>query len=133
VSPLIDTTIAIYLRDKHRAFAEAIAQLPRPPMISVLTRVELESGVYRSAADAELLRRRLDVLLGMVDELPFTSAEADVYGQILKGCGYSRARVIDRMIAATAIVADATLITINGADFKDIPGLKLEVWPSPGL
>ena len=32
------------------------------------------------------------------------------------------------MIVATALVHDLTLVTMNGADFNDIAGLKLEVW-----
>jgi predicted nucleic acid-binding protein len=35
------------------------------------------------------------------------------------------------MIAATAIVAGATLITMNAQDFRGIDGLRLEAWPSP--
>ena len=53
------------------------------------------------------------------------------YGHIVRDCGFTRARVFDRLIAATAIVHDLTLVTINGPDFRDIPGLKLEVWPAP--
>ncbi|HAJ03147.1 MAG TPA: VapC toxin family PIN domain ribonuclease, partial [Brevundimonas sp.] len=34
----------------------------------------------------------------------------------------------DRMIAAQAIVAGATLATLNPADFRDIPGLSLLEW-----
>ena len=37
------------------------------------------------------------------------------------------------MIAAQAIAIGATLITMNGSDFQDIPGLTLEIWPSPQL
>lgn len=131
MSSIIDTNIAIYLRDNHFGLAEAIGRLPRPPMISVLTKVELESGIYRNPEEAELLRRRVDILLEIVDELPFTTAEAKAYGRIVEQCGYSHPRILDRMIAATALVADATLITINGADFQDVPGLKLEVWSDP--
>jgi predicted nucleic acid-binding protein len=32
------------------------------------------------------------------------------------------------MIAATAIVADATLVTRNGPDFVDVPRLDFEAW-----
>jgi predicted nucleic acid-binding protein len=32
------------------------------------------------------------------------------------------------MIGAQAIVHDATLVTMNAADFADIPGLKLLAW-----
>lgn len=63
--------------------------------------------------------------------LDFDTRVADRYRDILAVCGYSRSRVFDRVIGATAIVHDLTLITINGADFRDIPDLKLEVWPAP--
>lgn len=53
------------------------------------------------------------------------------YGAVIRVLGFSRPRILDRLIAATAIVYDLTLVTINGADFRDIPGLKLEVWPTP--
>ena len=125
---LIDTNIAVHLRDGNRVISARLSQLPVQPMISVLTRVELEGGVYRQPSEASLLRPRLDLILDGLDELPFTSAEAEVYGAIVERCGYSRAKVIDRMIAATAITADATLITLNSRDFRNIVGLRLENW-----
>lgn len=76
-------------------------------------------------------RARLDAIFGEFEVLPLGPVEAAAYARIVERCGYSRRRIIDRLIAATAIVADATLITMNGADFRDIPGLKLEVWPAP--
>jgi tRNA(fMet)-specific endonuclease VapC len=42
--------------------------------------------------------------------------------------GYSRRKVLDRMIAAQALVDEATLVTRNGDDFRDIPGLTLLEW-----
>ncbi len=53
---------------------------------------------------------------------------ATAYGRIVGEAEFSRRKIIDRMIAATAIVQDLTLITTNGADFDDIAGLKLEIW-----
>ena len=67
-------------------------------------------------------------MLSQFAELPLTSEEAIAYGRIVERCGFSRPRIIYRMIAATAIVADATLITINAADFREIDGLRLEDW-----
>ena len=130
---MIDTSVAVYLRDRHHAIAYAVAALTEAPMISILTRVELEGGVYREQADSNLLRQRVDALLGIVRQLPFTEAEAEIYGRIVAACGFSRRRIVDRMIAATALAEDAVLITINGDDFSDIPGLKLEVWKPPSL
>ncbi len=125
---IIDTNIAICLRDGDTEIATRLSDLSENPMISVLTRVELEGGVYRVRENAPAIRARLDLLLEQLDELPFTTDEAEVYGRIVEQCGYSRARTIDRMIAATAIVAGAVLITLNPADFRTIPGLDYEDW-----
>ena len=45
--------------------------------------------------------------------------------------GYSLAKQLDRMIAAQALVHHAILITRNGADFRDVPGLRLLEWFVP--
>lgn len=97
-------------------------------MLSVVTRVELEGGVYKDVRQASLRRARLDRILGDFQELPFGSEEALAYAAIVMACGFSRTRILDRMIAATAIVAGATLITLNPRDFADVPGLALEDW-----
>lgn len=53
---------------------------------------------------------------------------AEQYGTIVTQNGFSRSRIIDRMIAATALVHGLTLITTNGPDFSKIDGLNLLVW-----
>ena len=63
--------------------------------------------------------------------LPFEDADARAYTLIVSTLGYSRPLILDRMIAATALVHDLLLITMNGADFRDVPELKLEVWDLP--
>jgi tRNA(fMet)-specific endonuclease VapC len=127
---IIDTNIAVHLLDGDPTVSARVHELPVAPVISVLTRVELEGGVYRDPEEAAVLRPRLDLILEGLDILPFTGVEAEIYGRIVEGSGYSRAKVIDRMIAATAIAADATLITLNSRDFRNIAGLRLEDWSS---
>ena len=129
---LIDTNVAVHLRDGDPAITARVAHLTAQPVISVLTRVELEGGVYRDPRNVAALRPRLDLMLEQLQELPFTTAEAVVYARIVQQCGYSCPRVIDRMIAATAIRANATLITINSRDFRGIEGLRLEDWSLGG-
>lgn len=73
----------------------------------------------------------MDLLLAHATLLPFDDQVVDAYRNILTARGFSRRRVLDRLIAATAIVHDLTLVTINGDDFRDVRDLKLEVWPSP--
>ena len=125
---VLDTNIAILLRDNDPAVVARVNALPSAPMLSVLSRVELEGGVYRQPHRATDLRARVDAMLAVMEELSFTSVEAAIYGRILAHCGYSRTRIIDRMIAAQAMAIGATLATRNHADFRDIPDLLLEDW-----
>lgn len=128
---VLDTNVAIHLRDGDEDIETKFSALGGSAAISVVTLVELEGGVYRDPTQTVRLRPRLDAMLEAMDILVFERREAGIYGEIVATLGYSRSRILDRMIAAQAIAADATLITINGADFKGIPGLKLEIWSSP--
>jgi predicted nucleic acid-binding protein len=128
---LIDTDIAIHLRDNEPGVVARLASLAGRPELSILTQVELEGGIAREPEFAGKRRAALDDLLSSLKIHIFDAACAIAYRRILERCGYSRPRVVDRMIAATALANDLPFITINGADFRDIPDLRLEVWPSP--
>jgi predicted nucleic acid-binding protein len=93
--------------------------------MSVVSRVELEGGVYRDADLVNVRRARLAALLLSIPALNFDEAEADAYRAIVEWAGYSQRKLRDRMIAAQALVHRATLATQNGADFRDVPGLPL--------
>ena len=128
---LIDTNVAIHLRDGERSIIAQLDALSAKPEMSVLTRVELEGGVYSRPELMAKRRAAVDALLTTMKVHPFDAAAASAYRDILAARGFVRSRITDRMIAATALVHGLTLITINGDDFRDIPGLSLEVWPSP--
>lgn len=125
---LLDTSIAVDLREGIAEIVRRVGQLPRKPFLSAITRVELEGGVYARPDEIKRRRAGVDALLRMLPVLDFDSEMSKVYGQIVAQTGFSRRKIIDRMIAATAIVTDLTLITTNGEDFADIDGLKLEIW-----
>ena len=128
---LVDTNIAIELRDGSPSVAERIATLTSRPALSLLTLIELEGGVYSRPDVMRARRVALDALLRRLDVAPLDARVVATYGRIVAACGFARRRILDRLIAATAMVNDLTLITSNGGDFRDIPGLKLEIWPSP--
>ena len=128
---LVDSDIAIHMRDGDQAVASLMAGLDAPPFLSILTRVELEGGVVRNPHLSRRRRIAIDNLLARLVVLPFDGPCADAYGRIIAVTGWSRVRIFDRMIAATAIVHELTLITMNRRDFANIPGLSLETWPSP--
>ena len=122
---LLDTNIAILLRDGDQAVADQIAALDGAVMMSIVTRVELEGGVYRDPAWAAVRRARLDAIIAAIPAVAFDDAAAEDYGAIVAVGGYSRRKLLDRMIAAQALVHRATLVTRNIADFSDIAGLRI--------
>lgn len=129
---LLDTSVAILLRDLDPRIAERVANLERLPILSVLTVVELEGGVAACELGREKRRRRVDTMLKLLPVLPFGASEATRYGGIVAELGFSRSKIIDRLIAAQALAVDATLATLNPRDFRNIAGLHLEDWsPTP--
>jgi tRNA(fMet)-specific endonuclease VapC len=128
LSVLLDTSIAIHLRDKTAGIGDLISNLSAQAFLSAVSRAELEGGVAAITELAPLRRAKLDILLTTLDIIDFTDEMAETYGRIVALTGFNRRKIIDRMIAATAMVADLTLITTNGDDFADIDGLKLEIW-----
>ena len=125
---LLDTNVAIHLRDGDVAVTDRISALDGAVLMSIVTRVELEGGVYRDATHAAARRARLDVMLSAIPTLAFDDLAADAYGGIVAHAGYSRRKLLDRMIAAQALVHRATLVTLNASDFHDIPSLQLLAW-----
>jgi predicted nucleic acid-binding protein len=125
---MLDTNIVIHLRDGDPATTKAVGALKEPILLSMITRVELEGGVYRESDLVAIRRARLDAILAALPVVAFDDAAADAYRGIVAAAGYSRRKLLDRMIAAQAIVHRAALVTRNGEDFKDIPSLRLELW-----
>ena len=125
---MLDTNVAIHLRDGDAVIDERVDALNPPLLLSIVSRVELEADLGRMDANVVDRRARLDALLDAVPVLAFGSAEAQAYRGIVETCGFSRRKVLDRMIAAQAITSGATLVTCNGDDFRDIPGLTLLEW-----
>ena len=131
MSILIDTDVAIHLRDGSPEVSARLLALNELPAISVITLVELQAGAAMDRSTGGLRARLLERLRQTLIVLPLGEAEADAYGRIVASLGHDRRLVLDRMIAAQAIAARRRLVTINGRDFAKIPGLDLEVWPAP--
>lgn len=125
---ILDTNIAIHLRDGDPLVTAKIAPLEGAVLLSIISRVELEGGVYREPSEVGVRRARLDVMLDALPVLDFDREAANAYRTIVEAAGYSRRKILDRMIAAQALVHRAALVTRNAADFQDIPGLVLVEW-----
>ena len=125
---MLDTSAAIALRDLDPRIRSAVAALESAPLLSILSVVELEGGVVTDPAGRDRRRVLVDSMLTLMEILSFGVREAAAYRHIVERLGFSRPRIIDRMIASQAIVADATLATLNARDFRDIPRLRVEDW-----
>jgi len=128
VAFLLDTNVTVHLRDGDPAVTQKVAALQGAVLMSIVTRVELEGGVYREPAHMSVRRARLDAILSAIPALAFDDLAAEMYRTIVASAGYSRRKLLDRMIAAQALVHRATLVTFNPGDFSDVPGLSSLVW-----
>jgi tRNA(fMet)-specific endonuclease VapC len=125
---LLDTNIAIHARDGTDAVLDRLAEHGGKVLLSALSLVELQRGLYRDSGLTAIRQARLEVLLRGLPVLPFDAAAALAYGRIIAQCGWARGRDYDRMIAAHAISSGCILVTNNEADFRDVPGLSIENW-----
>lgn len=69
--------------------------------------------------------RAQEALFPSRDALPFGADEARVAAALYRSLPRGRGREIDLAIAATALVWEAPLWTLNVEDFQDVPGLQL--------
>lgn len=127
---LIDTNIAIHIRDGHETVVKNFNLNAGSVMMSALTMAELQRGVFKYPANTAIRQSRLKTMLEYIPVLPFDTAAAEAYGEIISLCGWVKGRDFDRMIAAHAISARAVLVTNNARDFQDIPRLSVENWAS---
>ena len=124
---LFDTSVAIALRDGSPSILERVARL-RSASLSIVSVVELHGGVARSTEGRLQRAAALAELLSSLKVLDFGIEESAVYSRVVNELGFSRSKVLDRMIAAQALVASATLATLNPRDFRNIPDLVVEDW-----
>jgi predicted nucleic acid-binding protein len=125
---LIDTNIAIHLRDGKPNVLQRFVEHDGPVAMSALTLAELERGNYKQPELAAQRVPRLAAILRTVPVVSFDALAAHTYGRIIAQCGWVKGRDFDRMIAAQAMSLRATLVSDNVADFSDIPGLDIANW-----
>ena len=126
---LLDTSVFITLE------RSPATPLPREIAISSVSLAELAAGPHATQDPIERARRqdRLQRIEATFDPLPFDAGAARAYGRIYAtvtaaGRKAREQRVVDLLIAATALAADLPLYTCNPGDFDVLDDL-LEVVP----
>lgn len=125
---LIDTSIAIHVRDGTEPVLQKVYEHEGFVLMSALSLAELQRGLFKRLDETVVRQTRLAKMLTYIPVLDFTTSAAENYGRILAQCGWAKGRDFDRMIAGHALSIQAVLVTDNESDFRDIPGLSVENW-----
>ena len=120
---LIDSDLAIYSMGgapDSRLNERLASCFPGDVAISAISFAEVALGTWNGKPP------RQDILDRFVEIIPivaFDEAASRAYARL----PFKRAR-FDRLLAAHALSIGATVVTNNGADFADVPGLVVENW-----
>lgn len=119
---LIDADSAIYaMSGDYEVMRERITSYqPGEIAISAISYAEIALGTYVGKPPAPDV---LDAFVRVIPLVPFDEAAAGAYATL----PFKRAR-FDRLLAAHALSIGATVITNNGGDYADVPGLSVENW-----
>lgn len=118
-----------YVLDTSAVLAVRPPSLEGEVAISTATNAELHFGVLvaKDAITRAERLRRLSVVQSMFTALPVDDAVARAYGHlaaaVVAAGRQPRARVLDLLIAATAVAHQAHLVTANARDLVGLDGL----------
>lgn len=127
---VLDTnTVIDFFKGRGKVAGRLLATPPREIGLPSVVLYELELGAEKSR-NPEAKRREIGQLASLATLLPFGRAEARAAARIRTDLE-SRGLPIgpyDVLIAATAQVRGATLVTHNSGEFRRVEGLRVEDW-----
>jgi tRNA(fMet)-specific endonuclease VapC len=129
---LLDTNICSAHMRRPGGLAHRFFQHEGGLAVPTIVLAELYAGAYKHPSPGRLLALIAD-LLREVTVLDFDRRCAEEFGRVQGGLlrrGISPPET-DLMIASVALANDLTLVTHNTADFRDVPGLRLDDWLAP--
>jgi tRNA(fMet)-specific endonuclease VapC len=127
---LLDTNTLIYFfKGQGQVAGRLLSVAPSELGISAIVLHELETGIAKSTSP-EKRRQQLETLVSAAVFFPFAKAEARAAALIRRDLEEAGTPIgtLDTLIAATALVNRATLVTHNTREFSRIPGLALDDW-----
>jgi tRNA(fMet)-specific endonuclease VapC len=129
---LLDTNICSEHMRRPGGLAHRFFQHAGQIAIPTVVLAELYAGAHKRANPTRVLALISD-LLQEVAVLDFNSICAEQFGKT-QGALLQQGITVptaDMMIASVALVHNLTLVTRNTADFRNIPGLRLDDWLTP--
>ena len=127
---MLDTNICIYIikRQPPQVLHRLATLAQGSAVMSVVSYAELRAGLEIQTANRSRDASVLALLISRIPVLPFTESDAESFGVLRAAARDRRRDAMDQLIAAHAVSVGLTLVTINEADFKDYPGLRVENW-----
>ena len=124
---IVDT--GIFIRAERKGFGSPAHALPQDEeaAVTAVTFSELLEGIHLAVSQERARRRAnfVEQLPGLLPILPFNEQIARVHAKI-RATQRQRGKMIgahDLIIAATAISMDWEVLTLNGAEFRQVEGL----------
>ncbi len=130
MSFLLDSDFCVGCLRSHPDALKRLAQFrPDEVFVPAVTRAELMTGAYKSAAPAQNLQTTLN-FLSPIASLPFDDRAADQYGEIRAKLERQGQKIgpTDVMIAAIARVHGLAVVTRNVREFERVPGIAAAPW-----
>ena len=119
----VDTSALIDALTGPRRSLDTLTGLTRDGHRLALSTIVLYEWLRGPRARPELAAQ--EDLFPSEQAVAFGHAEAAVAARLYKDLSRARGREIDLAVAACAIANGAALWTLNPADFRDLPGLRL--------
>ena len=125
---LLDTDTVVDVLRARYGVARRLAELsPDDMRVSAMTVAELCYGALNSL-DPARNQAEVNRLLDQIPVIRFGRAAAIQHARIRLALRQQPIGAADMVIAATALAADAVVITGNMREFTRVPGLRVESW-----
>lgn len=127
---LLDTnTIIYFLKGQGRVAEEILKRAPQDISVSALTIYEIEVGLNKSP-EARKKKPQIEEFFRICQTIAFGEKEAHSAAKIRAELERQGTPIgpIDNLIAGTALLHHATLVTRNTSEFKRVGGLTVEDW-----
>ena len=119
---VVDTSIIIdFLRQKNKQQTIFYTQVARGEKlaVSIITQTELYAG--KSVWQTPFAQQELTNIFSVIKVIPSTQEISVLAGKIR---AQSHLDLIDAIIAATTVINDSRLLTLNRKDFLGVPDLQ---------
>jgi predicted nucleic acid-binding protein len=120
----LDTSVLVDALAGPRRSAPALRRVVEQGERIAISTLVLYEWLRGPRLDVELVDQ--EALLPAGHAVPFGHREAARAAELYRSLPRVRGRAFDLAVAACALVHEASLWTLNPADFRDVPGLRLQ-------